>query len=72
MAAKKEEKADEPVESTEFVAQSVISENYRLTTDDHYGVTVLRLGKVGGVNDEFVIPAERLDEVIELFGQLKL
>ena len=69
MVAKKEEKIDEPVG---FVAQSVTSENYRLSSDDHYGVVVLRLGKVGGVNDEFVIPAERLDEVIELFGQIKL
>ena len=69
MVAAKEKKADEPVE---FEAQSVMSENYRLSTDDHYGVVVLRLGKVGGVNDEFVIPAERLDEVIDLFGQIKL
>ena len=72
MVAAKEKKTDEPVESAEFAPQTVSSDNYRLSTDDHYGVVVLRLGKVGGVNDEFVIPAERLQEVIELFEQLKL
>lgn len=64
MVAKKEE--------AEFAGQSIVSENYIVSTDDYYGVGVVRIGKVGGVADEFVIPAERLEEVIEQLGKVKL
>lgn len=64
MVAKKDE--------AEFAGQSIVSENYIVSTDDYFGVGVVRIGKVGGVADEFVIPASKLEEVIEQLGKVKL
>ena len=69
--AEEETEVEEDTEETEFAGQHVQTEHYNVTTDDHFGVGVVRLGKVGGVGDSFVIPQANLGEVIEALQGLK-
>jgi len=65
------EPVDEDAEDGEFGGQVHQSEHYIVTTDDHFGVGVVTVGKVGGVLDQFQIPFSQLDEFTAQLGKVK-